>query len=369
MVPGVPSLRTQVELLFGGRCKRPPQGVQFAPGRVIALGGHLEAHGGPVLAAPLELGVACAWGIRPDSRVVVWSMNARQKDSFHQDQIFKSGRRWSDLARGAFAHVAGDRRRMPGVDLMVLGDLPAGEGLASSAAYLIAILRSLYEAIDVYRSRWELAEDVPAIEAEWLDQAGGRLDPYIVAAAKPGQLLHVDSRELDHDILSLADGYSLQAEDSGVSSKPAETPAVERAREIAAACEELRTARPALGGPALREPCDLEPEALEALAGSLGETSRRRLHYLVTETARVRSAVAALTAPESEDAPPEARMKRLGRLMVESHRSLAQDLEISTPEIDSLVDLAISKPSILGGRLQGPGGGGRVAVLQRDPTG
>ena len=66
-----------------------------------------------------------------------------------------------------------------------------------------------------------------------------------------------------------------------------------------------------------------------------------------------------------EDTPDAEAMAELGRVMVASHRSLARDYEVSTPEIDSLVDLALTKPSILGARLQGAGWGGRLAVLQK----
>lgn len=354
----MPSLKTQVELLFGGRCKRPPQGVHFAPGRAVLLGSHLESQGGAVLAAPLAQGVACAWGIRPDSRVVVWSMNARQKDSFHHDRIFKCGRGWSDLARGACAHVAQGGRRMPGIDLMVLGDLPIGEGLASSAAYLTVLLRSLYDAVDGYRSRWELAEDIPQIEREWLGRASGRVDPYTVAAAKPDDaLLHVDARELDHERLPLAPGFHVDAEESGVTRPPDATGATQRLHELAMALEEARSARPSLASL-----CDLDAAGLAEIEESLGATSRLRARYLVGESERVRRATAELAA----QAPDAATMATLGRLMLASHRSLATELDVSTPEIDSLIDLALTKPSILGARLQGDGWGGRVAVLQKD---
>ncbi len=347
----MPSLTTKVELLFGGRCKRPPQGVQFAAGRLVVLGEHLDHQGGKVLAAPLPEGVACAWGVRPDSRVVVWSMNARQKDSFHQDRLFKSGRGWADLARGAYAHVGRGGRRMPGIDLMVLGDLQVGQGLASSAAYLVAILRSLYEAIGEYRSRWELAEDVPAIEAEWLGVRCGALDPYVIAAAKPGQILHVDCRELDHDVLRLPDGFELVAEETGIERTLGATPYNQRRAELAAALEQVRRQRPDLGSL-----CDLSPEDFEQLAPSLAEIPRKRARHVVTETARVAAAADALRAGD---------MATLGRLLDEGHASLSNDFESSLPEIDRLADLARGQASILGVRLGGAGWGGRLTVLQR----
>lgn len=357
----MPSLTTRVELQFGGRCKRPPQGVHFAPGRAELLGSHLDGQGGPLLAAPLAVGVACAWGIRPDSRVVVWGMNARQKDSFHHDRIVRCGRSWSDLARGACAHVAAGGRRLPGIDLMLLGDLPIGEGLASSAAYLTVILRSLHDAVDGYRSRWELAEDIPQIERDWLGRASDPLDAYVVAASKPGdRLLALDGAALEHERLTLPETHEIVAEESGVPTPDDTTLATARRREVDAALLRVRAARPGL-----ESLCALEPEELDALEGSLDETSRKRARYVVGEAARVRAARAFLAA----DASADGAMVELGRLMLASQRSLAVDLEASAPEIDSLVDLAMTKPSILGVRLQGQGGGGRLAVLQKRAAG
>jgi galactokinase len=280
-------------------------------------------------------------------------MNARQKDSFQPDQLFRSGRSWSDLARGAIARVAEGGRRMPGLDLMVEGDLPIGEGLASSAAYLVAILRSVFDAVGVYRSRWELAEDVPAIERAWVDVACGPMDPYVVAAAKPGQVLHVDCRELDHEILDLPAEYELVAEDTGIRRTLSRTPYNERRRELELALAEIRTHVPDLRGL-----CDLEPDAFLLLQDRLGAVTRKRARHVVTETARVRAAT---------DALDEGDMQTVGALMVEGHRSLSADFESSLPEIDALVDVAIARPSILGARLQGAGWGGRLVVLQRKP--
>jgi galactokinase len=318
---------------------------------MVVLGEHLDHQLGPVLAAPVEEGVACAWGMRPDPRVVVWGMNARQKDSFSLERVFRTGRSWSDLARGAYAHVAQGRGRMPGIDLLVMGDLPIGEGLASSAAYLVVLLRCLYEAVGVYRSKWELAEDVPAIERAWRGVDCGPMDPYVVAAARPGQVLRVDCRELDHDTLELPAGCTLSTEDTGIRRTLDQTPYNQRRAELATAWEEVRALRPGLRGL-----CDLPADEFLALQGRLTETSRRRARHVVTETARVHAATDAIEDGDAET---------LGRLMVEGHRSLSCDFESSLPQIDTLVDLLVARPGVLGVRLQGAGWGGRLVVLRR----
>jgi len=345
------SVKTRVELLFGGRCGRAPQGVAFAPGRVVLLGEHLDHQQGHVLAASVPEGVACAWGVRPDRRVVVWSMNAKSKDSFQQGQWVRSGRDWADLARGACARVAEGGRQLPGIDLMVLGDLPTGEGLASSAAYLVVLLRSLYSAIGEYRSRWELAEDVPWIERHWGDVECGSMDPYVVACAKPDTVLHLDCRELDHEVLHLPADVELVAEDTGVRRALKDTPYNERRRELAAALAQVKALRPEVE----RLP-DLSVAAFEEIESALDEPGRRRARHVVTESERVRQGVAALEAADAE---------ALGRLMVAGHESLRDDFESSLPEIDRLVELALAGHGVLGARLQGAGWGGRLAVLRR----
>jgi galactokinase len=82
--------------------------------------------------------------------------------------------------------------------------------------------------------------------------------------------------------------------------------------------------------------------------------TRRRAQHVVTENERVRAFVGALRAG---DAP------LAGRLMVESHRSLRDDFEVSTPALDALVDRLVATPGVHGARLTGAGFGGCVVAL------
>lgn len=49
--------------------------------------------------------------------------------------------------------------------------------------------------------------------------------------------------------------------------------------------------------------------------------------------------------------------------MTEAHESLRANFEVSTPELDLLVDTAISVPGVLGSRLTGAGFGGCTVIL------
>lgn len=59
----------------------------------------------------------------------------------------------------------------------------------------------------------------------------------------------------------------------------------------------------------------------------------------------------------------EKNYQKFGQLMVESHKSLRDDFEVSCPEVDSLVRLALQVDGVLGSRMTGAGFGGCTVTL------
>ena len=95
-----------------------------------------------------------------------------------------------------------------------------------------------------------------------------------------------------------------------------------------------------LGIPALR---DARPE--EVADEPLGR-------HVVSENARVREAAEALRANDLE---------RLGEIFTASHASLRDDYDVSTPELDVLVESLVAAGAY-GARLTGAGFGGAVVA-------
>jgi galactokinase len=86
---------------------------------------------------------------------------------------------------------------------------------------------------------------------------------------------------------------------------------------------------------------------------------RRRARHVVTENARTLAAALHLEAREFAE---------VGELMYESHRSLRDDFEVSSLELDALVDIAREighSGGVLGARLTGGGFGGCTVMLLR----
>ena len=92
------------------------------------------------------------------------------------------------------------------------------------------------------------------------------------------------------------------------------------------------------------------------IAAHLPEPLDRRARHVVTENKRALAAVDALRRGQPEI---------VGALLYESHTSLRDDFEVSTPELDLLVDLASEIEGVLGARLTGAGFGGCTVNLVR----
>src|SRR5207247_2500904 len=125
-----------------------------------------------------------------------------------------------------------------------------------------------------------------------------------------------------------------------------------------------RLQRRARGRGAARAARGLSPPARRRRAGAPRPAGRERVRRRARrgdgpdggEPERVRAAVAALEVGD---------LVRLGALLDASHASLRDDYEVSTPEVDQLVEVARAQPETLGARLTGGGFGGAIVALVR----
>src|SRR5690606_21310527 len=121
--------------------------------------------------------------------------------------------------------------------------------------------------------------------------------------------------------------------------------------ERRAACE--RGAE-ALGVPALR---DVAVADLDRAATLMDEITFRRVRHVVTENQRVLDTVEVLRRDGA---------RAIGDLLVASHASMRDDFEISVPELDTAVDIALAAGA-LGARMTGGGfGGAAIALVEQD---
>src|SRR5207247_11358289 len=82
----------------------------------------------------------------------------------------------------------------------------------------------------------------------------------------------------------------------------------------------------------------------------------KKNRHVITENERTLRAAGALR---------EGDLVKLGELMALSHRSLKDDYEVSCPELDLMVELAMQHEGVSGARMTGGGFGGCTVNLVR----
>ncbi|MGH8935952.1 MAG: galactokinase [Acidimicrobiia bacterium] len=325
-----------------------PEVVVRSPGRVNLIGEHTDYNEGWVLPVAVDLGTWLAARPRSDGLLSVASLRLEVEDRAHLADLRPTeGPRWTRYVRGMAALLLEAGEPLVGADVLIDGDLPLEAGLSSSASLEMGVAVLLLALAGRPVDRRGLARLGRRVENEVVGVQSGIMDQLAVACGEEGRALLIDCRTLRVEPVPFPPGMALLVIDSGIPRSLDASPYNQRRAECRAALRGLQEAEPRLR--ALR---DATPELLEAhpLAPLLG----RRARHVVGENRRVHQAATALRSGDTA---------HLGRLMVEAHRSLRDDFEASTPEIDSLVEMAVSKPGVPGARLTGAGFGGSVVAL------
>jgi galactokinase len=294
-----------------------------APGRANLIGEHTDYNDGFVLPAALELATYVAGRRREDGVVSVRSLEGEIE------------RHVAAVARA----LEDEGVEITGFEGVVASEVPIGAGLSSSAALEVALACALGgSTLEPVR----LAAVCHRAENVYLGTQSGIMDQLASAAAEAGHALLIDCRDLSVQPIPVPPELVLLVVDSGVRRELADVGYNQRVRECQAAAEEL-------GLPSLR---DAKPGNLGRLSGTL----LRRARHVVTENERVLATVEALRGGHLDE---------LGLLFHASHESLAANFEVSTPELDRLVELADETAGVIASRLTGAGFGGCTVNLVR----
>jgi galactokinase len=340
---------TEFAETFGGK----PEGRWWAPGRVNLIGEHTDYNEGFVLPLALEQGVAAA--ARPVDQPVLRVRSAQQEGTVElalaeitPDTV--SG--WSAYVAGVAWALREAGHDVPGLEVVVDGDIPAGAGLSSSAALECAVAVAWNDLAGLDLSRDDLAAAAQRAENDVVGAPTGGMDQMASLHGRAGHAVFLDMRSLRAEQVPFdppAAGLTLLVIDTHAPHAHVDGEYAERRRSCTQAAE-------ILGVPALRDvSLDGLDDALARLgAGAEGDLLRKRVRHIVTENARVLDVVAALRS----GADP----RTIGPALTASHASMRDDFEITVPEVDTAVAAAL-EAGAYGARMTGGGFGGCVLAL------
>ena len=311
-----------------------------APGRVNLIGDHTDYVGGLVLPVAIGLGTEVV-GDRGGNWVMLGSAGfdgvAEIPVDGYPDDPSKVEPPWARYVAAVVAELG----PTDGFVGMIHSSVPAGSGLASSAALEVAVAAALGADLDDWP---DLAQACQRAEQRAVGVPCGIMDQLVAVAAEADQALHIDCRDLTLERVPFPEDAEIVVIDSGEPRELAASAYAERRAECEAAEE--------IVGP-LR---DASPEEVEVIDDP---QLRRRARHVTTENERVNALAAALEAGQ---------LRYAGELLVASHASLRDDFEVTTPALDELVVALRGVPGVYGARVTGAGFGGCVVALCRPNT-
>jgi galactokinase len=352
----------KLQFLFTERFEKQPELLARAPGRVNLLGEHVDYNDGPVLPAAINRAVRLASARNQREIVHLLASDLGEEVVFRLDTLpDKCDTQGNPLPHWALypAGVAWALREagleVQGIQALYTSDVPIGAGLSSSAA-VEAAFAVTWQTLGGWKiDRMHLARLCQRAENQYVGVACGLMDQFASLHGVVDHALYFDTRSLEWRAIPLPADNDLVIADSGVSRGLAGSVYNQRRAECQQAVEILRQYLPGLDS--LR---DISPNELAAYSGFLPPLIRKRAEHVVKEIARVESAVNALKLGE---------WRSFGAKMFAGHASLRDLYEVSSPELDALVDIARELPGCYGARLTGAGFGGcTVNLVEQSKT-
>ncbi len=324
-----------------------------APGRVNLIGEHTDYNDGFVFPMAIEPEVRIVCRARTDGRVrlasTIFPDNVSEFSLSGQIAAGPKGA-WDNYSRGVAAELVAAGIPLVGMDALISNTLPVGGGLSSSAAVEVATARALLTLAGTEMDPGRVALLCQKAEHEYAGVPVGIMDQTIVAGAKAGHAMLLDCRDLAKQFIPI-DTRELRVVvvNSMVKHELSGGEYAQRRKQCEEGVAAFRQTNPTVR--ALR---DVHLSDVEAARGTLSDVVFRRCRHVVSENGRTTRAASELHHRNYEE---------VGQLMVQSHASLRDDYEVSTPELDFLVEESVKIRGVYGARMTGGGFGGCIVAL------
>ena len=336
----------EFRVLFGAN----PSFLARAPGRVNLIGEHTDYNDGFVMPIAIDRAIWIAFRARPDSLVVIDSLDFGERIEFDLGNMRKGSSEWIEYIKAMAWSLQDSGRKLRGWEGVVAGDIPIGAGLSSSAAMEIAAGRAFVAVAGFPWDPLAMAKLAQRAENQWIGVSCGIMDQTVSAAGQENHALLIDCRSLQIQPVPLPPQTAAVVLDTTTRRGLVDSAYNERRAQCETAARFFKV-------PALR---DVTPSSFEARAHELDALTRRRARHVITENERTLKAAEAMRRGDAVE---------LGQLMDRSHESLKDDFEVSSTALDIIVECAHRHANCFGARMTGAGFGGcGVALVEAGAT-
>jgi len=327
-----------------------PDVVASAPGRINLVGEHTDYNEGFVLPIAIDRRTFTAAGKRGGELSIAFSKELGKKTSFEiLPGRFEHSNFWVNYIKGVCSLLS-DAKHIDGTNFAIASSVPRGSGLSSSAAYVVSIIEAVARLYGIQLKDVEVPILAQRIENEFVGVQSGIMDPFVAKFALEGNALLVDTRSLEYEQVPIPEDCSFLVCVTGVKRALATTEYNKRRQQ----CQEALLAISEKLGKKFTALRDVTIDDLRCVENAIERVLYMRALHVVTENDRVIKMVAALKGDDRA---------LVGKLMLESHMSLRMNYEVSSPELDSYVEISEQLEGVYGARMTGAGFGGSAICL------
>ncbi|ABV86957.1 galactokinase [Shewanella pealeana] len=335
--------------------------VAYAPGRVNIIGDHTDYNDGFVLPAAIDMGTYVAAQKRDDLGINVIANDLNGvRVSFSLDAIsFDEQVGWGHYVKGViqallshfdsldspFSKPIDRTGTMQGCNLLISGNIPQGAGLSSSASLEIALIKAITQLYDLPMDGIGAALIGQQAENVYVGCNCGIMDQLISALGQDHQAMLLDCNDLSYRYVTIDESLQVLVINSNVQRQLVGSEYNDRREQCNQVAQFFNQS-------SLRH---ISIQELEAAEGDLPELLFKRARHVILESSRTLQAFEALALGD---------IAKMSQLMQDSHASLREDFEVTTAEVDYLVNCVSEVIGSHGGvRMTGGGFGGCVIAL------
>jgi len=327
-----------------------PTCAASAPGRVNLIGEHTDYQDGFVFPLALEMRTVIVGSLSGTKTCRVMSAGFGETTfEANRDKLSPTSG-WENYVKGVVAVLLEKGYKVPGFNAVIASNVPTGGGLSSSAALEVATATFIESLTNHKIDQVQKALICQKAEHDFPKMPCGIMDQFISSCGVEKMALKIDCRTQSFEPCPIPSSVSIVVCNSNVKHELTGSEYPDRVKQCKQAVKTLNQ-KSAKSGTHLR---DFSLDDLELCRPFLDGTSYRRGKHVIAENARCVAAAEALR---------RGKLEKCGKLMNASHFSLSSDFEVSTPELDFLVDHAIRQAGVYGSRMTGGGFGGCTVSL------
>ena len=329
----------------------------FCPYRVCPVGAHSDHQYGHVTGFAIDKGIHILFNVNEDNSNIIASMNFDGIMSFSNDDIKEKSDDWADYVRGAAKILYDEYKIKKGITALIVGTMPIG-GLSSSAAVIIAFMKALCVANDLYLNKDQVIKLALKVENDFIGISVGTLDQSCEMYCKKDNLLYLDTKDGTYELIPKNPNmpeYEICVLFSGVQRTLVGSAFNMRVDELKSAAYALMAFADMPYGKykdaRLRE---VPIQVFIEYKDKLPENWQKRATHYYTEMNRVEKM---RRAWENGD------LKEVGKVMFASGDSSINNYETGSDELKALHEICKNLEGVYGGRFSGAGFKGCYVAL------